>query len=106
MYRDGFNSTFSALYFVVLVVFGAFFMVNLFFAVMWEQFSSIADIQSRKVRAGLPCREFGYEYDNLVCQVDASKSTLTEERVLLLCCAFLEGNLLRTRSTGIDTFPR
>lgn len=56
MYRDGFNSSFSSLYFVVLVVFGAFFMINLFFAVMWEQFSSIADIQSRKVRAELPCR--------------------------------------------------
>eukprot|EP00752_Nemacystus_decipiens_P007034 g6310.t1 len=54
MYRDGFNSTFSSLYFVGLVVFGALFMINLFFAVMWEQFSSIADIQSRKVNPDDP----------------------------------------------------
>ena len=51
MYRDGYSSTFSAIYFLVLVGFGAFFMINLFFAVMWEQFSAIADIESRKVRA-------------------------------------------------------
>jgi len=50
MYRDGYSSTFSKIYFLVVVGFGAFFMINLFFAVMWEQFSAIADIESQKVR--------------------------------------------------------
>lgn len=34
MYRDGFNPWLSPIFFVAVVGFGGFFMVNLFFAVM------------------------------------------------------------------------
>lgn len=90
MYKDGFNRTFSSTYFVVLVGFGAFFMVNLFFAVMWEQFSSIADIQGKVRDSGHPCRLCD-GYDSLVRPVDAARVLSAEQVVPLFRCTCLSG---------------
>lgn len=80
MYRDGYSSTFSSIYFLAVVVFGAFFMVNLFFAVMWEQFSAIADIESRKVR-----RRAG----RVTCQRHNQLSTFSARRMCASCIFLL-----------------
>ena len=48
---DGHNSTFAAIYFTFLILFGSFFLLNLTLAVLWEQFdrTQAEEIERKKL---------------------------------------------------------